>query len=164
MPQLTAIDLLTEQHREVDDLFASFEDADDLDEKRDLCAQICDKLAIHALIEERHFYPAVRAARTEDILLESLEEHVQIKRAIADLLDLGDEDPGLEARMKVLKDQVTHHVEEEERELFPKVEKLFDEDRLIAIAQEMASDAADLEGTEPRLNVPRETGEAAHIE
>jgi hemerythrin superfamily protein len=165
MPQpkpLSAIDMLMEQHREVADLFEQFESADD-DEKEELANLICDKLAIHATIEEKHFYPAVRDARTEDILMESLQEHVQMKRSIADLLDEEDEER-CDAIMKVLKEEVEHHVEEEEGDLFPKVKKLFDEERLEALAQEMFADQAELEGKNPRFSVRKQTGEAAPLQ
>ena len=67
---MSAIDLLESQHREVDALFAALEDATSTAEKESLFVQLADKLAVHAAIEEHHFYPTVRARRTEDILLE----------------------------------------------------------------------------------------------
>ncbi len=159
---LNAIDMLRDQHREVEGLFEQYEDADD-DDKQRLCELICDKLAIHATIEEKHFYPAVRAERTEDILLESLEEHVQIKRCIADLLD-EDDAQKLEAIVSVLKEEVQHHVEEEEGQLFPKVQRLFDAERLEALAQEMFADQAELEGKDARYSVRGQTEEAAPLQ
>ena len=76
---MSAIDLLESQHREVEELFSQIEAAKDNEKKAELFKELADKLAIHAAIEEHHFYPAVKAKRTEDILLESLEEHVTIK-------------------------------------------------------------------------------------
>ena len=89
---MSAIDLLESQHREVEKLFQKIEKASKGEEKMRLFEEIADKLAIHAAIEEHHFYPAVKEKRTEDILLESVEEHLVIKRTIADLLklDVGD--------------------------------------------------------------------------
>ena len=87
--------------------------------------EIADALAVHATIEERHFYPAVKEKRTEEILFESVEEHLEIKRAIADLLALEAIDETFEAKVKVLQEDVEHHVEEEENQLFPKVERMF---------------------------------------
>ena len=89
---MSAIDLLESQHREVEKLFQKIEKASKGEEKIRLFEEIADKLAIHAAIEEHHFYPAVKEKRTEDILLESVEEHLAIKRTIADLLklDVGD--------------------------------------------------------------------------
>jgi hemerythrin superfamily protein len=160
---VNAIDLLEGQHREVESLFAKLEKASGAS-KRGLFIEIADKLAIHAAIEEKDFYPAVRAKRTEDILLESLEEHLGIKRVLADLLaiDVGDET--FDAKAKVLKEQVEHHVEEEEDDLFPKVKKLMDEETLIAIAQQMTATQEELlaKGS-PRDAVPSETDHAAPL-
>ncbi len=121
---MNAIDLIKEQHDEVEELFEQLEDADG-DEKQELFNRIGDALAVHCAIEEQHFYPAVRASRTEDILLESLEEHLQVKRLLADLLDLDVDDETFDAKCQVLQEEVEHHVEEEETELLPKVQKLF---------------------------------------
>jgi hemerythrin superfamily protein len=158
-----AIDMLEGQHREVEDLFAEFEEAKD-GQKRTVFLQIADKLAVHAAIEEKHFYPAAKAKDTEDLLLESLEEHLAVKRLIADLLNLKEGDETFEAKVTVLKEQVEHHVEEEEQELFPKVEKLLDETTLEALEQEMTATQEELlaKGS-PRDQVPAETDEAAPI-
>lgn len=165
MKNVNAISMLKEQHREVADLFEEFEEAkDDAEAKERLFTEIADKLVVHATIEERHFYPAVKAKRTEDILLESLEEHLSIKRVLADLLDLDATDATFAAKVKVLQEQVEHHVEEEEEELFPKVKKALDEDELIALAQEMAATQEELvaEGN-PREAVSSETEKAAPL-
>jgi hemerythrin superfamily protein len=155
-----ALALLEGQHREVEALFEKLEKSGG-DGKRKIFADIADKLAIHATIEERDFYPAVKAKRTEDILLESLEEHLGIKRVLADLLAIDVNDETFDAKAKVLKEQVEHHVEEEEDDLFPKVKKLLDSDTLIAIAQQMTATQEDLiaKGA-PREAVPAETDHA----
>lgn len=158
---MSAIDLLKSQHREVEKLFEQFESAKGDDQKERLFVTIADKLAIHATIEEKIFYPEVRARRTEDILLESLEEHVQIKRVLSDLLDMECSDERFDSTMKVLKEQVEHHVEEEENDLMPKVSKLFDKDTLEMLAQNMKSLEEELEEKgDPRKAVPGETEEA----
>jgi len=161
---MDAIELLESQHREVEKLFAKIERAKSEDVKAQLFEQIADKLAVHASIEEHHFYPAVKAKRTEDILLESLEEHLGIKRVLADLLETEASDETFDAKISVLKEQVSHHVEEEESELFPKVQKLLGSEQLEAIGQAMSAEQAELEdGGEPRLAIPGEAAHAAHI-
>ena len=161
---MNAIDLLKSQHREVSKLFAKVEKASKSDDKAELFDEIADKLAVHAAIEEHHFYPAVKARRTEDILLESLEEHLGIKRIIADLMEVSADDETFDAKIKVLKEQVEHHVEEEETDLFPKVKKLFDKEQLEAIGQEMSAEQAELEEKgNPRQTVPSETAQPASI-
>jgi len=159
-----AIDMLEAQHREVEDLFAAFEEAS-AGKKRDIFLQIADKLAVHAAIEEKHFYPGAKAKETEDLLAEAAEEHLSVKRLIADCLALEeDENDTLEAKVKVLQEQVEHHVEEEEDELFPKVEKLLDDATLEAMEQEMTATQEELLAKgNPRDQVPSETGEAAPI-
>jgi hemerythrin superfamily protein len=158
-----AIDIHERQHREVEDIFAEFEEAKE-GQKREIFLQIADKLAVHAAIEEKHFYPSAKTKDTEDLLLESAEEHLAVKRLIADLLSLKEGDETFEAKVTVLKEQVEHHVEEEEEELFPKVEKLLDETMLEALEQEMTATQEELlaKGS-PRDQVPDETGEAAPV-
>ena len=153
---MNAIDMLEEQHREVDDLFEELSDAKG-QRKEDLFAEIADKLAVHAAIEERNFYPAVRERRTEDIVLESMEEHLQIKRVLVDLMSTDIQDRAFDARVKVLKEEVEHHVEEEESELFPKVRRLMTDDELEALGQEMTATQEELlEQGNPREHVPEE--------
>jgi hemerythrin superfamily protein len=160
---MSAIDMLEAQHREVEDLFAQFEEAS-AGKKHDIFLQIADKLAVHAAIEEKHFYPAAKTEDTEDLLLEAAEEHLSVKRIIADLLEDDVDEETLEAKVKVLQEQVEHHVEEEEEELFPKVEALLDETTLNALEQEMTATQEELLAKgNPRDQVPRETGEAAPI-
>ncbi|HTA18969.1 MAG TPA: hemerythrin domain-containing protein [Polyangia bacterium] len=161
---MDAIDLLKSQHRAVEDLFSKIEKSRDASKKDQLFTKLADSLAVHASIEEHHFYPAVKAKRTEDILLEALEEHLGIKRVISDLLDTEIDDETFDAKIKVLKEQVEHHVEEEETDLFPKVRKIFDADQLEAIGQAMSAEQAELEEKgNPRDAVPAETEEAATI-
>jgi hemerythrin superfamily protein len=159
---MDAIRMLDEQHDEVDALFKEIEGAAPA-AKRPLFEEIADALTMHATIEEKIFYPAVKARRTEDILLESLEEHLGIKRVLADLLGLPPGDETFDAKVKVLKEQVEHHVEEERTDLFPKVKKLLSKEQLEAIGQEMQALMAELEGTEPRRRVPEETQQAAPL-
>ena len=106
----------------------------------------------------------MKAKRTEDILLESLEEHLGIKRVLADLIDLDASDETFDAKTKVLQEQVEHHVGEEEDDLFPKVKKIFDEETLVAIAHQMALLQEELLAKgNPRLAVPAQTDEAAPL-
>jgi hemerythrin-like domain-containing protein len=156
--QMTAIELLTEQHREVEQLFEEFEQADEADEKQAIFDEIADKLAVHARIEEQFFYPAVRAKKTEDMVLEAFVEHTSIKRLLGDLLTADPEEASFDAQVKVLKEQVEHHVEEEEDQLFPAANKVLDQDELEAVAQEMASLQDELEAGEPRNLIQQELG------
>lgn len=99
---MNAIKLLKHQHREVEALFRQIHKARAGGPRRAVFERIADALAVHAAIEERHFYPSVKEKTTEAILLESLEEHLAIKRVLADLLRLDAEDPTFAAKIKVL--------------------------------------------------------------
>lgn len=160
---MNAIDLLNEQHDEVAALFAKAEKATGPAAKEKLFIQIADALAMHATIEEKIFYPAVKAQRTEDILLESLEEHLGIKRVLADMLDMKPTDETFDAKLTVLKEQVEHHVEEEKTDLFPKVKKLMDKKQLENLGTQMGTMMSKLEGTQPRLAVRKQTQGAAAL-
>jgi hemerythrin superfamily protein len=161
---MNAIKMLKQQHREVEKLFKQFESEKPGESRTRVFEEIADALAVHATIEERHFYPGVKQEKTEEILFESVEEHLEIKRAIADLLSLEDDDETFEAKVKVLQEDVEHHVEEEETALFPKVEKLIDAETLEAIGLEMEETQEELlsEGN-PRDAVPGETEAAAPL-
>ena len=159
---MNAIDLLKSQHRNVEKLFSKIERAQGREKQR-LFAELADSLAGNAAIEEHQFYPAVRAKRTEDILLESLEEHLGIKRVLADLLKLDAMDETFDAKIAVLKEQVEHHVGEEETDLFPKVEKLLDEETLEALGDDMEAESDELEEGHARNAVPSETKHAAPL-
>jgi len=161
---MNAIKMLKQQHREVEKLFKQFESAKSAGPRQKAFEEIADALAVHATIEEKHFYPAVKKAQTEDILLEAVEEHLEIKRVIADLLEMDGGEDQFAAKVKVLQEDVEHHVEEEEGEMFPKVEKLFDDEQLEAIGALMDETQEQLkrEGN-PRDAIPGETDVAAPI-
>jgi len=161
---MNAIKMLKQQHREVEKLFKQFESAKSAGPRQKAFEEIADALAVHATIEEKHFYPAVKKAQTEDILLEAVEEHLEIKRVIADLLEMDGGEDQFAAKVKVLQEDVEHHVEEEEGEMFPKVEKLFDDEQLEAIGALMDETQEQLkrEGN-PRDAIPGETDAAAPL-
>ena len=159
---MDAIELLTQQHREVDELFEKFEKASGGNDKplMDLFARIADNLAAHATIEEKLFYPSVYVGPTADKLQEAVEEHLAVKRVIADLLDMDPSDMQFRAKMKVLQELVDHHVEEEEKELFKGVKKLMTREELATLGEQLETMFDELIQTEPRMQVPRETSEA----
>jgi hemerythrin superfamily protein len=161
---MNAVKMLRQQHKEIEKLFEDFEIANSPRGRRQVFEKIADALAVHAAIEERHFYPAVKEEQTEDILLQSVEEHLEIKRIIADLLAMEAEDEDFGDKVKVLQEEVDHHVEEEQDELFPKVEKLLDVETLEAIGEAMEETQAELiSAGSPRDTVLSETDAAAPI-
>ena len=159
---MNAIAYLTKQHRELEKELEALLDAK-TDARAPLLAKVGDKLMSHVLIEERELYPAVNQKRTEDILLESLEEHLSIKRVLADLLGLALDDPRFEAKLHVLKEQAQHHHKEEEENLFPKVKKIFDEARLEELGTKLEALQKELLEGDPRKLAPQQIDEAAEL-
>jgi len=155
---MNAIELLETQHRDVDDLFARLEQGGGSEKTRQkLFDDLADLLAIHASIEELHFYPAVKAAKTEENVEHSLEEHVDIKRKLSVCMATSLTSDKFAERLRQLKEEVQHHVKDERSELFPKVRRIFDGDQLEAIGQEMTSTMAELQKGHPRRDVPLQT-------
>jgi hemerythrin superfamily protein len=160
---MDAIELLKQQHREVEELFEKFEKAGKDDIRMELFTRIADNLAAHATIEEKLFYPSVYVGPTADKLQEAVEEHLSAKRVIADLLDMEPSDEQFKAKVKVLQELVEHHVEEEEKDLFKSVKKLMTKEELATIGEQMEVMFAELIQSEPRMQIPRETDEAAPL-
>ena len=123
-----ALALLTADHKEVAQLFKSYEalvsaDAED-DEKEALADQICAMLIVHATIEEEIFYPAAREnLDMEDLLDEAQVEHATARDLISQIQDMESNEDLFDAKVKVLGEYIEHHVREEEDELFPKVRR-----------------------------------------
>jgi hemerythrin superfamily protein len=116
---LDAIKLLENDHRHVEKLFDGL-----MKSKGDthLFNELDMELMVHASIEEKVFYPAAKNVEpTRDLVLESIEEHKQIKKVLHDLEQADKSTDEWRAGLKVLMEDVMHHVEEEEKELFPKV-------------------------------------------
>lgn len=141
MPEHDALAVLKTDHDKVKELFSQFDALGDgaTKTKQDLARKICQELTVHARIEEEVFYPRVRKAGEEekDEVLEGLEEHKLIKELVAELEGMTPEDETFDAKVKVLKEQVEHHVKEEEGEMFPRVRKAIKEAELIRLGGEL---------------------------
>ena len=111
-----AIALLKEDHRTVEKLFKEFESAKGEGRKEKLAHQICLELSVHAAIEEEIFYPACEGKVEEDLLKESFVEHDAAKVLIAEIeAGKGGTDEYFDSKVKVLQEEIEHHVEEEEK-------------------------------------------------
>jgi hemerythrin superfamily protein len=159
---MNAIEMLTRQHREMEGAFEALM-SETPEGRGKLFERVADTLMSHILVEERHFYPAVNAKKTEDILLESLEEHLSLKRVLADLVALSPDDPHFEPKLHVLKEQSEHHHKEEEEHLFPKVKKLLARDELEALGEQMRAAQSELLAESPRNQVAEQTDAASEI-
>ena len=148
--QPDALEFLKSQHREVEDLFKQFEKLGDegpSEEKEPIVRMACEKLTVHASIEEEIFYPAAREIEDAESLLNEAEvEHNTAKDLIATLDSMDASDPMFSATFTVLSEYIKHHVKEEEGELFTKVKKS-DLD-LDALGQELAAQADELMSTQ----------------
>ena len=141
-----AVALLKEDHRKVADLFEQFEKASGDGRKEKLAMQICLELSVHAQIEEEIFYPACEGKVEEDLLKEAYVEHDGAKVLIAQIEDGSEQsDEFYDAKVKVLQEQIEHHVEEEEK----RMEGLFSQARkagldMDALGEQLAARKAEL--------------------
>jgi hemerythrin-like domain-containing protein len=119
-----AIQLLKADHREVEGMFRDFEKTNGEVTKGRLAEKICLALKVHTQIEEEIFYPAARDALSdEDMVDEAVVEHAAAKDLIAEIEAMEPGEDLFDAKVKVLSEQIEHHVEEEEKEMFPKLQK-----------------------------------------
>ena len=121
-----AISLLIKDHKDVKAMFEQFEALTDRSKvsKKKIATQICHALTVHAQVEEEVFYPAVREAiKDDDLMDEATVEHASAKDLIAQIEAMDPGDDLYDAKVKVLSEQIEHHVQEEEGEMFPKVRK-----------------------------------------
>jgi hypothetical protein len=117
-----AIALLKADHAAVSQLFADYEKTRSVSNKKALVAEICTALSVHAQIEEEIFYPAVKTALKDKLLVpEATVEHAGVKDLIAQLEEVEPDGEMYDAKVMVLSEYVKHHVKEEQNEMFPKV-------------------------------------------
>jgi hemerythrin superfamily protein len=140
---MDAIVMLRDDHAAVEKLFKKFESGD-----LAVVPRICDELEIHAELEEEVFYPSVRAEVDEqdDEVLEAVEEHHVVKLLVAELRALEPSDETYRAKATVLMENVRHHIEEEEGEMFPAVRSALGRKRLQEIGERMSSARESLAG------------------
>jgi hemerythrin-like domain-containing protein len=149
-----AIDLLEQDHRQVEQFFEAYEKLQNVNEKEELALKICMSLQVHTQIEEETFYPVAREALdSPELIDEAIVEHAAAKQLIAELEEMDPNDELYDAKVKVLGEQVSHHVDEEENQLFPQLEK--SEVDLEALGQKLA------ERKEALLRQLAEQGDAA---
>lgn len=130
---MKATKLLEKQHREVEAIFKAIESGKG--DPVELRERLADNLVAHMTIEQELFYPACQKVDA-DLILESYEEHSMAEVGLKRVLACDPTDPTFKAKVSVLKEMIQHHVEEEEKELFPKVEKALG-DKLETLGAEM---------------------------
>jgi hemerythrin superfamily protein len=133
-PSPRATDLLVHHHRKIEGLFERLGSSKGRFD--DVLRELADDLAAHIAIEEKLFYPAVRALNTE-VVLEGLEEHAMGRFALQRLLGTTEGHESLKARLGALKELMTNHHKEEEDDLFPKARKAMSNDALQELGTKM---------------------------
>jgi hemerythrin superfamily protein len=136
---MSAIEVLTQDHRTVEQLFRQYETAPSLEDKREIVNQIVRELSIHAAIEEEILYPTVRETVPDgdQLVQESVREHSQVKQVLADIDGLPEHDLELDQRVGQLIRDIQHHVQEEEGEMFPKLEQALGPELLVGMGREL---------------------------
>ena len=158
---MEATEYLTRQHREIEQALRDALAADDAAVRRSRFLDIADALIVHITAEEQVFYPAVHGDRNEAVLLEALEEHLALKRLVADLLELAADEVTFAPKLHVLRELCEHHHGDEERKLFPAVREKFDAAARDALGQEMESLQLRLQADgKPRRAVRQQTDAA----
>ena len=158
MANQDAVALLKQDHRTVEELFEKFEKASGDNRKKEIADQICMELTIHAMIEEEIFYPACEGQVEEDLLSEAYVEHDGAKVLIAEIEAGSPEDDYYDAKVKVLQEQIEHHVEEEEK----RMEGLFSQARkagvdMDALGEQLAARKEELQAKFAAEGLPRPT-------
>lgn len=119
-----AIEVLEQDHHEVEEWFDEYDELRDDDERKgELAEKICTALKVHAQIEEEIFYPQARAAtKDNDLIDEAIVEHATVKNLIAEIEEMEVGEDLYDAKIRVLGEMVKQHIKEEEQELFPELE------------------------------------------
>jgi iron-sulfur cluster repair protein YtfE (RIC family) len=139
---MNAFELLKKDHEKVSGLFKQLEETTEraVKTREELFAKLKEELDIHARIEETIFYPAIKEAEeTHEITLEAIEEHNVVKQLLSELEQLPVSDETWTAKLTVLKENVEHHVEEEEGEMFKDARKVLSTEQVEELGARMES-------------------------
>lgn len=152
---MDAIAVLTNDHRHVESLFETYEQASDDDARAEAVASIVRELSVHAGIEETLLYPLLRAAAPDGgpMADHARSEHQDIKEALKQVERLEVADPQLDALLQHVMQMVGHHVDEEEGELFPALRNTVDAEQLERVGSAMEA-AKSVAPTHPHPNAP----------
>ena len=139
---MDALELLKEDHQKVKELFEEVEEAEDQKEKTRIFSDIQAELETHARIEEAVFYPAMEQHQElKDMVLESIEEHRQIKTILKEIDNLKSDSEKFEPKLSVLMENVEHHAEEEEEgKMFPKIREICSQEDLEKLGEELEAE------------------------
>ena len=137
---MNALDILKQDHQKVKGLFQEVRKESDRGKQKELFDKINTELEVHTHIEETVFYPAIdEHEEFKDMVAEALEEHQAAKTLLDELEELGADNHDFGSKLQQLMEAVEHHVEEEEGEMFPKIQEVFGEDELDQLGQDLES-------------------------
>jgi hemerythrin superfamily protein len=138
---MNALTLIKDEHKAMKKLLSKLESTTErgVKEREELFGRIKTDLTLHEIMEEEIFYPALRDhPKAKDIVLEAYEEHNVVDTILSEMADLPFDDETWGAKAKVMQENVEHHMEEEEGEMFRKARQVFDEDELEELGERMA--------------------------
>lgn len=147
-----ATEILKADHDRVDELFQKVKANEDGNNK-DVFEKIRQELEIHTHVEEHVFYPDLLKRGDEElqkIVREGLEEHAQVKTLLVEMGSMSGDDEEFKAKLQVMMENVKHHVQEEEGEMFPMVRKQLDEEMLVRLGSLMTAEKARMGGESAR--------------
>jgi len=139
---MDALKLLKEDHDRIKPMLAELKETTDRAEKTrgELFSRIKQELAVHEIIEEEIFYPTLKEhPKAKEIVLEGIEEHDVVDTLMGELDSMDATDETWGAKAKVMAENVEHHIEEEEGEMFEKARQVFDSDELNELGDRMAA-------------------------
>ncbi|HET6852343.1 MAG TPA: hemerythrin domain-containing protein [Pyrinomonadaceae bacterium] len=160
---MDAFELLKADHKKVNELFDQLEAATGK-AKLNVFNQIKTELELHTHIEEKIFYPALeKPEETHDLTLEAYEEHKMVKTLLSKLSGARTADDEWQAQAKVLRENVEHHVEEEENELFDKADDALSDEEIEALGQRMEAEKARKQGRPAQRSTTKKKGIVSRI-
>lgn len=133
---MSAIDLLKQQHRDMEQLFERLQGSSGV-ERIALLGELAENLTLHAALEEQFFYPFAREQGVGNIIDESFQDHAEVKQLLSQILQTKQTDAGLMQLISRLRRMVTEHVGEEERSLLPQVQASADAQMLLSLREDM---------------------------
>lgn len=139
---MDAISLLKDDHDKVKKMLTELDSTTErgVKTREQLLGKLKQELVVHEAIEEEIFYPALREhPKTEEVVLEAYEEHHVVDMVMAEIEGLPFEDEAWGAKLTVMKENLEHHIEEEEGEMFKQARQVFDKDELEKLGDRMAA-------------------------
>lgn len=137
---MDALSLLKEDHDKVKKMLDELESTTErgVKTREQLFTKVRQELEVHETIEEQIFYPALKNhPKTKEIALEAYEEHHVVDTIMAEIGDLAYDDETWGAKFTVMKENLEHHIEEEEGEMFRQAKQVFDKDELTQLGEQM---------------------------